>query len=183
MNLETTDTIEKKDGWERVDSPSGTTAVTDTTSSLPSSSMSYQAKQKPGNRDASKRTRWKYGVAPVSILMALLVRWSVDVYLQDSLPFATFLIAVLITTWYGGIGVSLITIVFGGVLSNWFFVQPRYQLSMLGLIDQAGMVIYLTVSFTTVGFIQTWKWAWRKTDRMTRELQDQVTTIHLTEDK
>ena len=118
----------------------------------------------------TRRSWWEYGVTLATVLMAFLVRWAMDWVLLNNLPFVTFLIAVMVTTWYGGVVASFTAIVLGGLISNWFFVQPRYQFSQVGLVDQAGMVIYLAISFTTVGFIQTWKWAWRQTDRMTKEL-------------
>ena len=181
MDLDITGKTYKKDGRGQVDPLNGSAAVADTTVDALGGSVMYQANQEPLNHYENKSTRWAYGIALASVLMAFLVRWSLDLYLKDDLPFATFLIAVMITTWYGGIGASFITIVLGGLMGNWFFMQPRYEFSMDRLIDQVGMVIYFTISFTTVGFFQTWKWAWRKTEQMARDLRHEVTNLSSTE--
>jgi len=115
-----------------------------------------------------------YGIALVSLIIAFLVRWLLDSYLDETLPYVTFLIAVVITVWFGGVGASLMAIVLGGLVSNWFFVQPRYAFTVTELLDQAGLVVYLTVSLATVGFIQTWRWAWEKTETMAHDMQKKM---------
>ncbi len=113
----------------------------------------------------------EYGVALVATLLAFLLRLSLDAYLADRLAYAAFLIAIAVTTWYGGIGPSLVAVVLGGVIANCVFIHPRYALSFTDLEDQAGIAVYLTISFALVGFVQTWRWAWRKTEEMTQELR------------
>lgn len=112
-----------------------------------------------------------FGVAVASTLIACLMRWFFDSYLDDSLPYATFLIAVAVTTWYTGVGASLAAVILGALLCNWFFVSPRYDISLTVPMDQAGMAVYLTVSFAMVGFLQTWRWAWKRSEEMAKELQ------------
>lgn len=116
-----------------------------------------------------------YGFALACMLVAFLARWSLDVYLNDALPYATFIIACVIVAVYCGIPACLIAVAVGGVLSNFFFVSPRYELSLTGLLDQAGMAIYLTISLAAVGLLQTWRWAWKETEQMTKDLNRQMT--------
>ncbi len=114
----------------------------------------------------------EYGIAFGTTFLAFLLRFSLDAYLgDDRLAYAAFLIAIAVTTWYGGIGPSLVAFVLGGLIANWVFIHPRYTLSFTDLEDQAGIAVYLTVSFAMVGFAQTWRWAWKKTEEMTQELR------------
>ena len=113
----------------------------------------------------------EYGIAIGTTLLAFLLRLSLDSYLNDRLAHAAFLVAIAITTWYGGIGSSLLAVLLGGLIANWVFLHPRYTFSFTDLEDQAGIAVYLTVSFALVGFAQTWRWAWKKTEEMTQELQ------------
>lgn len=125
---------------------------------------------------STKEGRKGYGIALAlgSTLIALLVRWSLDFYLQDSLPYLTFFFAIAVTTWYSGTGTSLVTFVLGGLLTNWFFVAPRYEFSLVGPVDQAGMAVYVTIGFAMIGFVQTWRWAWRRTDELAEKLQHEL---------
>jgi K+-sensing histidine kinase KdpD len=113
----------------------------------------------------------EYGIAIGTTLLAFLLRLSLNSYLEDRLAYTVFLVAIAVTTWYGGIGPSLVAVVLGGLIANWVFIHPSYALSFTDLEDQAGIAVYLTVSFALVGFAQTWRWAWRKTEEMTYELR------------
>lgn len=125
----------------------------------------------------------EYGVAIAATLLAFLLRLSLDAYLSDRLAYAAFLVAIAVTTWYGGIGPSLLAVVLGGLIANWVFLHPRYALSFTDLEDQAGIAVYLTISFALVGFAQTWRWAWRKTEEMTQELRLEMDRHRQTEDE
>ncbi len=124
-----------------------------------------------------------YSVAFGATLLAFLLRWSVDAYLGESLAYATFLVAIAITSWYGGIGPSVAAVALGGLIANGVFIHPRYALSVTDLEDQAGIAVYLTVSFAMVGFVQTWRWAWKKTEEMTQELRREMDRHRQTEEE
>jgi K+-sensing histidine kinase KdpD len=125
---------------------------------------------KRGIPSTSQRGK-EYGIAIGTTLLAFLLRLSLNSYLEDRLAYAMFLVAIAVTTWYGGIGPSLVAVVLGGLIANWVFIHPSYALSFTDLEDQAGIAVYLTVSYALVGFAQTWRWAWRKTEEMTYELR------------
>jgi len=133
-----------------------------------------------GTKPRRQRVK-EYSVALGSTLLAFLLRLSLDSYLGDSLAYAAFLVAVAITTWYGGIGPSLTAVVLGGLIANWMFIHARYMLSFTDLTDQAEIAVYLTISFAIVGFAQTWQWSWRKTDEMAEELQYEMNKHRQTE--
>jgi len=122
-----------------------------------------------------------YGVAISATLLAFLLRLSLDSYLNERLAYAAFLVPIAVTTWYGGIGPSLVAVVLGGLIANWVFLHPRYAFSVTDLEDQAGIAVYVTVSFALVGFAQTWRWAWRKTEEMTQELRMEMDRHRQTE--
>ncbi|BFU89217.1 MAG: hypothetical protein NTAFB01_04040 [Nitrospira sp.] len=125
----------------------------------------------------------EYGVAIGATLLAFLLRLSLDAYLGDRLAYAAFLVAIAVTTWHGGIGPSLVAVVLGGLIANWVFIHPPYALSFMDLEDQAGIAVYVTISFALVGFVQTWRWAWRKTEEMTQELRMEMDHHRQTENE
>ena len=125
----------------------------------------------------------EYGIAVCATLLAFFLRLSLDAYLvEDHLVYSGFLVAVAVTTWYGRIGPSLVAVVLGGLIANWFFIPPKYELSFTGLAEQAGIIIYLTVSFSLVGVAQTWRWAWKRTEDMTSELRMEMDRHRRTEE-
>ncbi|MBL8037594.1 DUF4118 domain-containing protein [Nitrospira sp. CMX1] len=113
----------------------------------------------------------QYGIALGSTFLAFLVRIIADSYLGDTLPFVTFLLAIAVTTWYGGIGASLTALVLGALVWNWFFVNPRYAFSLGSHGDQADMTVYLTIGVAMIGYAQTWRWAWKQSEEMAEALQ------------
>lgn len=174
MLMDTTDKMAKTERSATANSCHETAPPADTTGDSMGNSLKHQtnqAKREPMKRYKMRGDKGGYGIALVSLLMAFLVRWLLDSYLNEALPFAIFLIAVGITAWFGGVGASLLAIALGGLISNWFFVHPRYEFALTGLVDQAGMVVYFTIGFATVGFIQTWRWAWKRTEAMAHDLQ------------
>jgi K+-sensing histidine kinase KdpD len=158
--------------------PEATADIMDTGSETPSS----QAEAEKGRGCIPRRGK-EYGVAIGATLLAFLLRLSLDSYLNDRLAHAAFLVAIAVTTWYGGIGPSLLAVLLGGLIANWVFLRPHYTFSFTDLEDQAGIAVYLTVSFALVGFAQTWRWAWKKTEEMTQELRMEMDRHRQTEEE
>lgn len=147
--------------------------------------MPSHTKDKVGNerREPFPLRDKGYGIAVGATFLAFLLRLSFDSYLGDRLAYASFLVAIAVTTWYGGIGPSLVAFVLGGLIGNWVFLHPRYAFSFTDLEDQAGIAVYVTVSFALVGFAQTWRWAWKKTEEMTQELRMEMDRHRQTDDE
>lgn len=113
----------------------------------------------------------QYGMAVVSTALAFLLRILADAYLGDALPFVTFLVAIAATTWCGGLGASLTALALGALLWNWFFVEPRYTFAVGTHEDMAGMTVYLIIGVAIIGYIQTWRWAWKQSVETVEALQ------------
>ncbi|HRI39975.1 MAG TPA: DUF4118 domain-containing protein, partial [Nitrospira sp.] len=112
----------------------------------------------------------QYGIALGSAVIAILLRCVAEPYLGDTRPFVTFLLAIVVTTWWGGIGPSLTALILGALLWNWFFVNPRYAFTMGNHVDQAGMAIYLTTGVAIIWYVQIWRWAWKQSEGARKDL-------------
>ncbi len=66
----------------------------------------------------------RYGVAVVATILATLVRKLLDPVLQDASPFSAYFVAIMFTAWYGGLGPSLVALVSGALLADYWFVAP-----------------------------------------------------------
>ena len=100
----------------------------------------------PSGRVPSPAAR--YGWAVVAIAAAFLLRLSIDPYLGDRLPFATYFFAILAVAWYGGFGPGLVTMLVGGLLSVYAFLPPRGSLVLDNAGDVAATLLYAATGFS-----------------------------------
>ena len=84
--------------------------------------------------------RFRYGVAMVLVLTAVIVRmiFLQDLELQSS--FLTFYPAIIFSALYGGFGAGLLATVFSMLMANYFFVPPLTQINLN--IDVIGTIIF-----------------------------------------
>jgi PAS domain S-box-containing protein len=71
----------------------------------------------------------RYGIAlltPVLIAFAMALSWP----LFESNPVTVYLIAVVISAWYGGLIPGITSLCFSLLLSDYFFIEPHYTLSV-----------------------------------------------------
>ena len=88
----------------------------------------------------------RYGCAVVSIALATWVRVLLHPVLGDQTPFATLLFAVLLTAWYGGRRPALVAVIFGVFFADYFLVPPRGSFGFKGVVQFAGLLLYMAVS-------------------------------------
>src|SRR5437899_8631357 len=67
----------------------------------------------------------RYGVAGLSVVLALVARSSLTPVLGDELPLTFFVIAALVAAWYGGALIGALALFAGMVLGDYFFVGPK----------------------------------------------------------
>jgi len=93
----------------------------------------------------------RYGAAILAVLLATLARWWIDTQLGDHLYFITYLVAVVVATWLGGTGPSLVTLVLGGILSTVLFTPEQKLVGLYGLEYQLGLALYLFIGGVAIG--------------------------------
>ena len=72
---------------------------------------------------------YRYGVAVLCAMVAILARWLLDPFLHQDLPLLTLFPAVAVAVWYGGYRPAVLTMLLGYLGANFFFVEPRGQLT------------------------------------------------------
>jgi hypothetical protein len=73
-----------------------------------------------------------YLVAVVAVLIALGIRWAVNPWLADRVPFITLFGAVIVAAWYGGWGPALAAAVLGWIGAELAFIEPIGGISLRG---------------------------------------------------
>lgn len=118
----------------------------------------------------SKRQIASYCLAVVSTIAAILVRMALDPILGEEYPYITFMFAIILTAWYGGVKPSMVALVLGFMSAAYFFKYPRGSVEVYGLDDQVGMVLYITVGFSSILFSESMHAANRRAQTTALEL-------------
>src|SRR5262249_42234271 len=69
-----------------------------------------------------------YGLAVVSVAIALGLALLAQLQTVHNLEFPLFLMAIAVTVWYVGAGPGVLAVVLAGLSFDYFFTQPLYTL-------------------------------------------------------
>jgi signal transduction histidine kinase/CheY-like chemotaxis protein len=96
-----------------------------------------------------ERTIWKaYGFALMGTVFGLFLRAPLWSMLGNAVPFLTFFPAIALSSWYGGFGAGVLTVLSSALVCGWLFFEPRgafgwdpVQVAGLALFVLTGMFI------------------------------------------
>ncbi|MCG3117393.1 MAG: ATP-binding protein [Candidatus Manganitrophus sp. SA1] len=91
----------------------------------------------------------RYGMGVLTVAFILLLKLLIDPFIREESPFLLFLIAVMVSAWYGGLGPGLLATVLSALISDYVFLVPYYgflsytvgQTVEMGLFILEGLVI------------------------------------------
>lgn len=86
-----------------------------------------------------------YGVALLSVLLSLGLRWLLAPLLGGEAPLLAFVLAVLLAAWYGGLGPGLLATGLSALAGTWFFIPPTHDFIHLRLADLVRLTIFLVI--------------------------------------
>jgi PAS domain S-box-containing protein len=89
---------------------------------------------------------FRYGCAAASIALAIWLRLLLDPALGTQVPYATVLLAVLLTAGCGGLGPALAAAVMGAVASQYLLIPPRGSFGLKGFEQDVGLGLYLVTA-------------------------------------
>lgn len=107
------------------------------------------------DRLCSSRFVMTYGLAIVSTVAAILARKTLDPIFGEQYPFITFMFAIILTAWYGGVGPAMVALVLGFMSAAYFFLNPRGSVEVYGVEPQIGMVLYVAVGISSIFFSES----------------------------
>jgi signal transduction histidine kinase/CheY-like chemotaxis protein len=87
----------------------------------------------------------RYGKALAAVVVATIARLYLDPFLHDRGPYTLYLVAIVFVAWRSGWGPSLVTVWLGWLVSNYFFVEPRGSVFIIGGHNQLLQVLNLLV--------------------------------------
>ncbi len=90
----------------------------------------------------SWRPATRYSFAVLIAATAILLRWSIDPYVGDRVPFVFLMVAVLVVSTRVGFGPAIATLVVGCLATTWLFLPPRHSFAIEGLGYQVSLVAF-----------------------------------------
>ncbi len=124
----------------------------------------------------------RYGWAPVTVALAIWGRLLLDPAIGDQYPYATLLLAVLLTSAHGGFGPALAAIVLGSFSVDYLLLPPRGGFKMQGSDEYVGMALYLVTSLGIVVLGETMRKARRRAEAGSQDTLKQAALIDQTYD-
>jgi C4-dicarboxylate-specific signal transduction histidine kinase len=73
-----------------------------------------------------------YGVAILSVTVALAIALLLETIVQSTPTVSLFLCAIMFVAWFGGLGPSLLAVALAAVYFTWFMVEPGGSLAIAG---------------------------------------------------
>lgn len=88
----------------------------------------------------------RYLVAVLAVALGLAVRLPLAGILGDSSPYLTFVFAVALSAWFGGLGPGLLSTALGLIAALWFVIPPTGKLTIPDLSTGIGVAVFCAVS-------------------------------------
>jgi signal transduction histidine kinase/CheY-like chemotaxis protein len=100
----------------------------------------------------------RFAIACAIAAVATILRAAADPLIHDQIPYFIYVAAVVIATWFCGIGGGVVTTFISAFAGNYFFVPPRYEFVPHGE-DWTAMALFAVVAFGLVGLVGRWRLA------------------------
>ena len=120
-----------------------------------------------------RSTAFRYSLAPLCTVLALLVRVPFWPWLGANVPNATFLPAVMISAWLGGVEVGLVTTVLSALTARFFFIQPIYSFAIPAATDSIRMLAFIALG----AFVSVFTSALQKARSAAAESEQNLTSV------
>jgi signal transduction histidine kinase len=98
------------------------------------------------DRGTNRPRPWRYGVAVAVTALSLVAALALDP-VSRGVSFPLFLAAVMVSTWYGGLGAGLLATALGGLAIDYFFELPTYSLTITDLATVVDNVVFALTAF------------------------------------
>ncbi len=85
--------------------------------------------------------RWRYGIALAAFVISISIRLALDVWLSSDRGFILFVPAILLVTFFAGLGPAILMAVLSAI-ALWFIFLPPFYSFALGLDGAVGLITF-----------------------------------------
>src|SRR5690242_13483639 len=96
----------------------------------------------------------RYSVALLAVVVTLRVRLALESYIGIEAPYLLFLAAVMCAGAFGGGGPALFATILGGLLGNYYFIEPRASFVIVDHRQFRGMLLFCTEGVFITGLCE-----------------------------
>jgi PAS domain S-box-containing protein len=100
----------------------------------------------------SRKLLLPYAVAVLAVAAAIIMRFLIDPFLGNHVPFITFFLAIVVASFYGGFWRGIGATVLGFFAAWYFFIPMRFSFAGISEPYMFGLVTYLLVGLTISAF-------------------------------
>lgn len=97
---------------------------------------------------------WGYGFAIIAFIVAFAVRYGLEDLLPPGLPFLTFFPAVILTSFFAGVGPAVLVTALS-VLAAWYFFLPQLQSFNIESDNVIALVLYVFINALIILLVHT----------------------------
>src|SRR3954469_7227223 len=95
--------------------------------------------------NSRRRIGMQYGFAIVSVAVVALLRWLLQPALADAAPLILFVLPIVISGWYGGIGPALLGALLGALTGSYLFLPATRAPHHLEMSDLTKALVFVIV--------------------------------------
>src|SRR5262249_52480271 len=88
----------------------------------------------------------RYGMAVVSSGVILVICPFLDQFVSGNLPLTLFILPVVVSAWFGGLGPGLLATFLSGLASEYFLTEEHFTLTNLDAADWGRLILFLITS-------------------------------------
>ncbi|HEX9930123.1 MAG TPA: ATP-binding protein [Pyrinomonadaceae bacterium] len=97
---------------------------------------------------------WRYAIAVILIMVVVILKITMQSFIEESAPFLFFTLAVMFVSWYSGLFPGLFTTSLGAALGTYLFVEPYYSLKINTQTDFVKVISFFIIGVTISWIIE-----------------------------
>lgn len=113
----------------------------------------------------------RYGMALLVTGLTLLVSLALRQVLEDAVPLVLFILAVMVSAWYGGLGPGVLSSVLSVMAGSYFLMEPARAFSLNSSADWLRVAIFLVTAGVVSSLSETLHEARRQAELQAREAE------------
>ena len=107
------------------------------------------------------------------VLTAFSIRSLLTPIIGERAPLMLFALAAMVSGWYGGLGIGLLTMLVGGALGDYFFVPPYRSIGSFGVAECTETLEYSVVTAASLAILEGLRRAQLRAEKSTQLAQNQ----------
>jgi PAS domain S-box-containing protein len=98
----------------------------------------------------------RYGIAVLSVALAVVVRLALEPVFGKEAPFSIFVFAVILASWCGGLGPGLLATALSALIGDYLFLEPRFSTFNYSDKFNRNLAVFFALTGTIFSLLITW---------------------------